>query len=107
MRSSYLITKSRWHTAFRLCASWAHSFTLATSVGLLLAPIEAGGDEFPMNFCRRVTKTRIIHRSAWNRDSANFAFWGFCELRIDGVLGSSRVGGSQREVRPYSVCRCS
>jgi hypothetical protein len=26
------------------------SFTLATSVGLLLVPIEAGGDEFPMNF---------------------------------------------------------
>src|SRR5215208_6117768 len=50
MRSSYSITKSRWHTAFTLCASWARSFSLATSVGLLLPPIEAGGDEFPMNF---------------------------------------------------------
>src|SRR5215208_5192112 len=50
MRGSYSITKSRWHTAFTLCASWARSFSLATSVGLLLPPIEAGGDEFPMNF---------------------------------------------------------
>jgi hypothetical protein len=46
-------------------------------VGLLLAPIEAGGDEFPMNFYRRVTKTRTIHRSAWYRNSANFAFTEF------------------------------
>jgi hypothetical protein len=27
-----------------------------------------------------------IHRSAWNKNSANFAFWGFCELRLYGVL---------------------
>src|SRR5215217_5284798 len=30
-----------------------------------------------------------IHRSAWKRISANFAFWGFCELRPNGVLGST------------------
>jgi hypothetical protein len=31
----------------------------------------------------------FIHRSAWNRNSANFAFWAFCELRHNGVLRSS------------------
>jgi hypothetical protein len=31
----------------------------------------------------------LIHRSAWNTNSANFAFWGFCEVRRHGVLGSS------------------
>jgi hypothetical protein len=30
----------------------------------------------------------LIHRSAWNRNSANFAFWGFCEVRILGILRS-------------------
>src|SRR5215208_2570570 len=30
-----------------------------------------------------------IHRSAWNRNSANFAFREFCELRLLGILGSS------------------
>src|SRR4029450_6150831 len=32
-----------------------------------------------------------IHRSAWNRNSANFAFWGFSEveLRLNGVLRRS------------------
>jgi hypothetical protein len=83
MRSSYSITKLRWHTAFTLCASWARSFSLATSVGLLLVPIEAGRDEFPMNFCRRVTKTRIIHRSAWNRISrkSRFTHMNICPYR--------------------------
>jgi hypothetical protein len=33
----------------------------------------------------------LIHQSAWNRFSANFAFWGFCELRLYAVLRSSRV----------------
>jgi hypothetical protein len=28
----------------------------------------------------------LIQRSAWNRDSANFAFREFCELRLNGVL---------------------
>ena len=23
----------------------------------------------------------LIHRSAWNRNSPNFAFWAFCEVR--------------------------
>ena len=30
-----------------------------------------------------------IHRSAWNWNSANFAFWGFSEVRLNGVLRSS------------------
>jgi hypothetical protein len=34
-----------------------------------------------------------IHPSAWNRDSANFAFWGFSEVRIHGVLRSSHSPG--------------
>src|SRR5919112_218704 len=35
-------------------------------------------------------KWESIHRSAWNRNSANFAFWAFCEveLRLYGVFGS-------------------
>jgi hypothetical protein len=24
----------------------------------------------------------LIHLSAWKGNSANFAFWGFCEVRI-------------------------
>src|SRR5215213_6956287 len=32
---------------------------------------------------------RFIHRSAWNRFSANFAFWAFSELRPNGVPRSS------------------
>src|SRR5215208_7992332 len=56
-----------------------------------------------------------IHPSAWNRNSANFAFWGFCELRIDGVLGSSSPeiaswyggarGGRVGQERPYPPSR--
>src|ERR687897_433413 len=30
----------------------------------------------------------LIHPSAWNWRSANFAFWGFCEVRHDRVLRS-------------------
>src|SRR5215211_1638046 len=30
----------------------------------------------------------LIHRGAWNRNSANFAFWAFCEVRRYGVLRS-------------------
>jgi hypothetical protein len=36
-----------------------------------------------------------IHPSAWNRNSANFVFWGFSELPLYGVLRSSHVGDSQ------------
>jgi hypothetical protein len=32
----------------------------------------------------------LIHRSAWNKNSANFAFWAFSEVRRYGVLRSSR-----------------
>src|SRR5215216_6610807 len=38
---------------------------------------------------------KLIHRSAWNRNSANFAFWAFCEVRIHGVLGSCATLPSQ------------
>jgi hypothetical protein len=31
----------------------------------------------------------LIQRSAWNKNSANFAFWDFSEVRFNGVLGSS------------------
>jgi hypothetical protein len=30
----------------------------------------------------------LIHLSAWNRNSANFALWAFSELRVDGALRS-------------------
>jgi hypothetical protein len=32
---------------------------------------------------------RLIHLSAQKRNSANFAYHDFCELRFDGVLRSS------------------
>src|SRR5215218_2627112 len=35
-----------------------------------------------------------IHRSAWNRNSANFAFWAFSEVRIQGILGSTHGLGA-------------
>src|SRR5215217_2127511 len=79
MRSSYSITKSRWHTAFRLCASWARSFSLATSVGLLLPPIEAGGDEFPMNFRLKSKKLGL-----------------FTEVPRIGILRTSSFGHSRK-----------
>src|SRR5215211_1664908 len=41
----------------------------------------------------------LIHLSAWNRISANFAFWAFCELRLYGVLGSSS-SASNAQVTP-------
>ena len=31
----------------------------------------------------------LIHPSAWTKNSANFAFWAFCEVRVHGVLRSS------------------
>src|SRR5688572_6484560 len=41
-----------------------------------------------------VLSLALIHPSAWNRNFANFAFWRFCELRVDGVLRSSYVACS-------------
>ena len=35
-----------------------------------------------------VVRFTLIHRSAWKKNSANFAFWAFCELRHNGVLRS-------------------
>src|SRR5215207_8132414 len=32
---------------------------------------------------------RPIHPRTWKRNSANFAFWGFSEVRLNGVLRSS------------------
>ena len=29
-----------------------------------------------------------IHQSAWNRNSANFAFWAFAEVRLASILRS-------------------
>jgi undecaprenyl-diphosphatase len=41
-----------------------------------------------------------MHRSSWNRNSTNFAFWAFCEVRIHGVLGS------WSDNRPYGAWLC-
>jgi hypothetical protein len=38
------------------------------------------GDEFPMNFCPKSAKTRIIHPSTWNRISANFGELRYARL---------------------------
>src|SRR5829696_482745 len=53
------------------------------------------GDELAMNPSLRFASithfspsAAPIHPSSWNRNSANFAFWGFCEVRIHGVLRS-------------------
>jgi hypothetical protein len=37
-----------------------------------------------------------IHPTSGNKNSANFAFWGFCEVRIDGVLRSSQARCSDK-----------
>jgi hypothetical protein len=29
----------------------------------------------------------LIHPSAWNRNSANFAITAFCEVQLNGILG--------------------
>ena len=34
-----------------------------------------------------------IHPNAWNRNSANFAFWGFSEVRAVMLTGMQRRGG--------------
>src|SRR5215203_4052559 len=43
----------------------------------------------------------LIHRSAWNKNSANFAFWGFSEVRLKGVLesGNSKPYSSKALIR--------
>jgi hypothetical protein len=33
----------------------------------------------------------LIHRSAWNKNAANFAFWAFSEVRFKGILRSSAL----------------
>src|SRR5215207_4424882 len=38
----------------------------------------------------------LIHRSAWNRNSPNFAFGAFYEVRIHRILGSSLSSGTTR-----------
>src|SRR5215208_5786834 len=65
---------------------------------LLLPSIEAGGDEFPMNFYSPALLRALIHRSAWNRNSANFAFWGFSEVR--GSQASMALCSSEESVDP-------
>src|SRR5918997_1814255 len=34
------------------------------------------------------SRGELIHLSAWKGNSANFAFWGFSEVRLTRVLGS-------------------
>src|SRR5215211_2442329 len=48
------------------------------------------GDKGPLS---PTSSLGLIHPSAWNRNSANFAFWAFSEveLPIYGVLRSSRL----------------
>src|SRR5215203_3379107 len=43
----------------------------------------------------------LIHRSAWNKNSANFAFWAFSEVRLKGVLesGNSKPYSSKALIR--------
>ena len=67
----------------------------------------------PPTEARRIRRIRrrSIHRSAWNMFSANFAFWAFCELRVDGVLRSSAivqnrgVGKGPSGRRPFCLLR--
>src|SRR5215217_4074311 len=47
----------------------------------------------------------LIHRSAWNRNSANFAFWGFSEVSLYGVLRSSTRAAVSLCHRPVFVWR--
>jgi hypothetical protein len=38
----------------------------------------------------------LIHRSAWNKNSANFVFWGFSEVRFKRILRTSHERGSKK-----------
>jgi hypothetical protein len=64
----------------------------AERAGLLRrrSPKHRGDRELkPLTGTLTPSPTRLIHRSAWNMSSANFAFWGFCGLRLFGILRSS------------------
>ena len=41
----------------------------------------------------------LIHRSAWNKNSANFAFWAFSEVRRYGVLRRLMCNELDQQVR--------
>jgi hypothetical protein len=41
----------------------------------------------------------LIHRSAWKKNSANFAFWAFCELRHNGFSGAAEEMGGGKDLR--------
>jgi hypothetical protein len=34
----------------------------------------------------------LIHRSAWNKNSANFAFWGFSEVSLQALVVGVFIG---------------
>jgi hypothetical protein len=59
--------------------------------------------------CSPVVK--LIHSSAWNKNYANFAFWGFSEVRPYGVLRSSAIlqnqglGRGPSRGRPFAFLR--
>src|SRR5215211_6218118 len=52
----------------------------------------------------------FIYPSAWNRNSADFAFWAFSEVRLLGILGNSETaskgihGAAEKE--PGCVISC-
>jgi hypothetical protein len=41
---------------------------------------------------------KLIHRSAWNRNSANFAFWDFSEVRLSRIRDGRGVEASEIQV---------
>src|SRR5215211_5649675 len=67
------------------------------SGGLQLVGNGSSGYIHPL--VRIVQSLTPIHRSAWNRNSANFAFIEFYEVRVLGILGSSHSSPVHYPVR--------
>jgi hypothetical protein len=73
---------------------------------------KARGDEFRMNFCLKRAKTRIIHRSAWNKNSPKFDAPNHAELgRFSSSLysepltiSSTRTTYATADTSPVAVC---
>src|SRR5215211_1219864 len=62
-----------------------------------------------VSFCNQIKRNGVlgalIHASAWNRISANFAFWGFYEVELPlyGVLGSTHSRGPVQKALTCSL----
>src|SRR5215210_4260859 len=70
--------------------SWYRSISSSTSFAADIGRDHLQGSCVVLSQGHSLRSSYAIHPGAWNKNSANFAFGEFCELRLDGVLGSSR-----------------